>query len=223
MRTRVSATGLSEAMNLTSRWVPQLVQEGMPKGQRVEFRPLEDLLPYARNARTHSEAQVAELAAAILEFGWTNPVLADASGIVAGHGRVLAARLLYGQGKPIKLPGGRSLPKGSVPVLDCTGWTPAQRRAYILADNKLALNADWNAEILALELAELRDLDLDLVTGFTADEQAKLLAPAADDTAPPHLAKRSARCSRCSSSVRPSSPNRRFSSASTERATNAAV
>jgi hypothetical protein len=77
---------------------------------------------------------VAELAASIVEWGWTNPVLADATGIVAGHGRILAARALYAQGKRIALPSGQMLPDGTVPVVDCTGWNDAKRRAYVIAD-----------------------------------------------------------------------------------------
>jgi hypothetical protein len=122
-----------------------------------------DLIPYARNARTHSDDQVAQIAASIREFGFTNPVLTDgANGIVAGHGRVLAAR---------------KLGLADVPVIELAHLTPAQRRAYVLADNKLALNAGWDADLLRLELAELQDLGFDLdLTGFDADEIAGFLA-----------------------------------------------
>jgi DNA modification methylase len=141
----------------------------------VTFRPIDGLIPYARNSRTHSDEQVAQLAASIAEFGWTNPVLADDQGIVAGHGRILAARQLYAAGRPILLPGGQQVPAGSVPVIDCTGWPEAKRRAYVIADNKLALNAGWDEEALKIEidalLAEGYDLDL---TGFTEDEIAEL-------------------------------------------------
>jgi ParB-like chromosome segregation protein Spo0J len=122
---------------------------------QYKFRPIDELLPYARNARTHNDAQVAQLAASIVEWGWTNPILADETGIVAGHGRLAAARLLYGQGKTIRLPSGSDVPAGCVPVLDVTGWSPAQRRAYVLADNQLALNAGWDDDMLKEELQAL--------------------------------------------------------------------
>lgn len=142
----------------------------------VRIRPLADLVPYVRNARTHDDAQVAQIMGSILEFGFTNPVLADAKGIVAGHGRVMAAAKLYDSGRVIRLPSGRELPKGTVPVLDCTGWSDAQRRAYILADNRLALNADWNYEMLAVELDELRDMEFDLgLLGFDKQELNDLI------------------------------------------------
>src|SRR5215208_5622442 len=97
---------------------------------KVEYRSLTSLIPYARNPRTHSDAQVAEIAASIREFGWTNPVLVDgANGVIAGHGRLLAAR---------------KLGMAVVPVIELAGLTEAQKRAYVLADNKLALNAGWD-------------------------------------------------------------------------------
>jgi len=124
--------------------------------------PVADLIPYARNARMHSDEQVAQLAASIREFGWTNPVLIDGErGIIAGHGRVLAAR---------------KLGMDEVPCIELAHMTDAQKRAYIIADNKLALNAGWENELLALELGELRDdgFDIDLI-GFSGDELADLL------------------------------------------------
>jgi ParB-like chromosome segregation protein Spo0J len=98
-------------------------------------------------------------------------VLADATGIVAGHGRVLAARQVYEAGRTLALPGGAQVPAGHVPVIDVTGWTDAQRRAYIIADNNLALNAGWDFDVLAVEIDGLSDegFDLDLL-GF--DHQA---------------------------------------------------
>ena len=122
-----------------------------------------DLIPYARNARTHSDEQVAQIAASIREFGFINPVILDGDkGIIAGHGRVLAARKL-------KLK--------EVPALEVSGLSEAQKRAYILADNKLALNAGWDSDLLKVELSELQTggFDIDLI-GFNADELAKLLA-----------------------------------------------
>jgi DNA modification methylase len=137
----------------------------------IAFRPIDSLIPYARNARTHSPEQVAQIAASLVEFGFTNPVLADATGIVAGHGRVLAARQVYEAGRTLALPGGAQVPAGHVPVIDVTGWTDAQRRAYIIADNNLALNAGWDFDVLAVEIDELRDVGYDLeLLGF--DQQA---------------------------------------------------
>lgn len=133
----------------------------------VQFRRVDDLIPYARNARTHSDAQVAQIAASIAEFGWTNPIPADADGIVAGHGRVLAARQLYEAGRSIALPSGALLEVGTVPVIDCTGWDEHKRRAYVLADNQLALQAGWDSELLRIEIEALdaAGYNLDLI-GF---------------------------------------------------------
>ena len=128
----------------------------------VEYRKVETLIPYCRNARTHSEAQVAQLAASIVEYGWTNPVLVDGdNGVISGHGRLLGAR---------------KLGLAEVPVIELAHLTPTQKRAYILADNQLALNAGWDEKLLALELAELSDSGYDLeLTGFDADELADLM------------------------------------------------
>lgn len=125
---------------------------------RIERRPIDSLIPYARNSRTHSDAQVAQIAASIREWGWTMPVLIDEqSGIIAGHGRVLAAR---------------KLGLADVPCMVAAGWSEAQRRAYVIADNKLAMNADWDEEMLRTELAELSGLEFDLeLIGFDADDK----------------------------------------------------
>lgn len=123
----------------------------------VETIDIESLIPYARNSRTHSDSQVAQIAASIKEFGFTNPVLVDAdSGIIAGHGRVLAARKL-------KL--------AEVPCIRLAHLTETQKRAYVIADNKLALNSVWDAELLQIELLGLKDdsFELDLL-GFDANE-----------------------------------------------------
>ena len=122
-----------------------------------------DLIPYARNSRTHSDAQIAMIAGSIREFGWTNPVLVDGeNGIIAGHGRVLAAQRL-------KL--------DTVPVIELSHLTPTQRRAYVIADNQLALKAGWDDDMLAMELGDLRDdgFDLNLI-GFEDEDLAKLLS-----------------------------------------------
>jgi len=125
--------------------------------RHVEHRKLAALVPYARNARTHSEAQVAQIAASMREFGWTNPVLIDErGGIIAGHGRVMAAQSI-------------GLPE--VPCIVIDGLTEAQRRALVIADNKLALNAEWDFGLLAAELAELDTGAFDMaLTGFSERE-----------------------------------------------------
>lgn len=134
----------------------------------VEHWPLDRLIPYARNARTHDDDQVAQIAASIVEFGWTNPILVDTDGgIVAGHGRLLAAR---------------KLGLDTVPVVVLDHLTPAQRRAYVIADNKLALNAGWNEELLASELHALNGEGFDLgLTGFSEAELDALMAPLGDE------------------------------------------
>ena len=134
-----------------------------PMAQRIEHWPLEKLIPYARNPRTHSDAQVAQIAASIVEFGVNNPILVDTkAGIIAGHGRLLAARKLQ---------------LAEVPVIVLDHLTEAQKRAYILADNQLALNAGWDDTLLAAELAVLQEeeFNLDLI-GFEDGELARLLA-----------------------------------------------
>ena len=129
---------------------------------KVEQWPIDKLVPYAKNSRTHSEEQIAQLAASIKEWGFTSAVLVDEEGgIIAGHGRVMAARKLGME---------------SLPVMVAAGWTDAQKRAYVIADNKLALNAGWDNDLLALELGELGDLGFDVeLTGFTADEIQALM------------------------------------------------
>jgi DNA modification methylase len=124
---------------------------------KIEIWPTGKLIPYARNARTHSEAQVAQVAAAIREFGWTNPILVGSDGvIIAGHARLLAARKLGIE---------------EVPVIVLEHLTPTQRKALVLVDNKLALNAGWDEEMLRLELQELQSLDYDWeLTGFDSSE-----------------------------------------------------
>jgi ParB-like chromosome segregation protein Spo0J len=131
---------------------------------KIEQVKLDALIPYARNSRTHSDAQVAQIAASIKEFGFTNPVLIDETGsIIAGHGRVMAAR---------------KLAIADVPSIRLTHLTEAQKKAYVIADNKLALNAGWDDEMLAVELTDLKDMGFDLdLTGFSTDEIEALLAP----------------------------------------------
>jgi DNA modification methylase len=128
----------------------------------IRITPVDQLIPYARNARTHSDEQVAQIAASIAEFGFTNPILTDGErGVIAGHGRLAAAR---------------KLGLKEVPVIELGYLSDAQKKAYILADNRLAMNAGWDDELLKLELAELKDADFDLdLMGFTDDELDLLL------------------------------------------------
>ena len=121
------------------------------------------LIPYANNSRTHDDAQVAQLAASIKEFGFRNPILVDGVGIIAGHGRLMAARKL-------------GLDK--VPTIDCSDMTETQKKAYIIADNKLALNSGWDTNLLSLELQELDSNGFNLeLLGFDSKELDELLAP----------------------------------------------
>lgn len=124
--------------------------------------PVDSLIPYARNARTHSEEQIAQIAASIREFGWTNPILTDGDkGVIAGHGRLAAAR---------------KLELTEVPVIELGHLSPEQKKAYILTDNRIALNSGWDEELLKLELQELQGVDFDLdLLGFGDDEIERLL------------------------------------------------
>lgn len=123
----------------------------------IESIKTSELIPYARNSRTHDAKQVQQIASSIKEFGFNNPVLIDAdNGIIAGHGRVLAAQLLK---------------MDTVPTIKLEHLTDTQKRAYIIADNKIALNSGWDEEMLKIEIEELKlaDFDLDL-TGFDDGE-----------------------------------------------------
>src|ERR1700690_1007529 len=137
--------------------------DAFPGAQRIEHWPLEKLIPYARNPRTHSDAQIAQIAASIAAFGFNNPILVDTkAGVIAGHGRLLAARKLQ---------------LAEVPVIVLDHLTEAQKRAYILADNQLALNAGWDDTLLAAELAALQQEEFDVsLIGFDDAELARLLA-----------------------------------------------
>lgn len=138
----------------------------MQGANKIEWQSVDKLIPYAKNARTHSDEQVAQIAGSIKEFGFNNPVLVDKdNSIIAGHGRVLAARKL-GMDK--------------VPVVILNHLTESQRKAYILADNRIALNSGWDTSMLSVELQELKDvIDLSLL-GFDPDELDALLNPIVD-------------------------------------------
>jgi ParB-like chromosome segregation protein Spo0J len=127
------------------------------------------LIPYINNARTHSESQINQIAASIKEFGFRNPILVDGeNGIIAGHGRVMAAK---------------KLGLTTIPYIDCSDLTEAQKKAYIIADNKIALNAGWDEELLKLELEdiEVSDIDMELL-GFSDEELKRLIGVEDADT-----------------------------------------
>ena len=136
----------------------------MPSGKNkyIKDYSLDKLIPYINNSRTHSDEQVAQVAASINEFGFTNPVLVDdAGGVIAGHGRILAAR---------------KLGLKDVPAIVLEGLTDAQKKAYVIADNQLALNSGWDLDTLRLEVETLQEMDFDLVLlGFDAIVLDKLL------------------------------------------------
>ena len=129
---------------------------------KVEKRKVKDLVPYANNARTHSKEQIDQIVRSIEEWGWTVPVLIDEDGgLIAGHGRILAA-------KKLKIE--------EVPVVVARGWSEAQKRAYVLADNKLTENGTWDNDLLQAEIGSLKDLNFDIsLTGFSLGELEPLL------------------------------------------------
>lgn len=136
----------------------------------IVYRPVADLIPYARNARAHSDQQVSEIVASIREYGWTNPILLDGEcGIIAGHGRLMAAK---------------KMGLMEVPTIDIVGLTDAQKRALILADNKLALNATWDFEQLRIEVEDLfgDGENKDLITGFSQAELDSILGKVDSDS-----------------------------------------
>ena len=138
----------------------------------VVRRKVDDLIPYAKNSRTHSDEQVGQIAASIKEWGFTTPILIDPEGgIIAGHGRLMAAQ---------------KLGLDEVPTMTAHGWTDAQKRAYIIADNKLAMNAGWDLDMLKVEFKNLGDLSFDLaLTGFGLEEIAGMfLEPSETEPVP---------------------------------------
>ena len=131
---------------------------------KIEQKSVKELIPYAKNSRTHSDAQVAQIAASIKEFGWTNPILIDGeNGIIAGHGRLMAARKLGHE---------------KVPVIELKDMSETQKRAYIIADNQLAMNSGWDTGLLTLELTDLQEEGFNLeLLGFDPKELNALLEP----------------------------------------------
>ena len=123
---------------------------------KIQDVAVNKLIPYAKNSRTHSDQQVAQIAASIKEFGFRNPILVDGVGVIAGHGRLLAAQKL-------------GLDK--VPTIDCSDMTESQKKAYIIADNKLALNAGWDNDLLKLEIGDLQEENFNIdILGFDISE-----------------------------------------------------
>jgi ParB family transcriptional regulator, chromosome partitioning protein len=134
----------------------------MDKKLKIEYKPISSMNPYGKNARTHTDEQIKQVMASIKEFGWTNPILLDGkSGVIAGHARLEAAKRMG---------------IDDVPCIELSGLSEAQKRAYIIADNKLALNAAWNDDTLRLELIDLKDLDFNLdLIGFNGEELAEIM------------------------------------------------
>jgi DNA modification methylase len=148
-------------------------------GAAVSFVLAADLTPYARNARTHSAEQVEQIASMIEKFGWTTPALVDQEGgLIAGHGRVMAAAKLYERGKTLLMADGTPIATGCIPVNYAVGWSEDQKRAYVLADNQVALNAGWDQELLKFELSALQVAEFDMgLTGFSPEALASIFAP----------------------------------------------
>lgn len=145
----------------------------------IEYKKIDDLIPYINNSRTHSPEQVTQIAASIKEFGWTNPILLDGeNGIIAGHGRIQAAKMLH---------------QDEVPTIQLDGLTEAQKKAYIIADNKLAMNAGWDSELLGIEIMDLREAGFDInLLGFDENElkefeKAEQIEGLTDEDAVPDL------------------------------------
>jgi len=174
----------------------------------VQLKQAATLKPYDRNARVHSREQLDQLKALIRLVGFTNPVLADERGIIAGHGRTTAALEMYAAGEVIHGPGKRyKLPPGSVPVIDASGMTEEERRAYILADNAVAINASWDEGVVRSELHSLAALDFNLsLTGFTPSGLAELMnveTPPATVSFTPKPKGKTVTCPKCQAEFKP--------------------
>lgn len=160
---------------------------------QIERRPLDELVPYANNAITHPDVQISKICTSMETFGWTNPVLVDESGnIIAGHGRVLAASILRKR-HPHKY--------ATVPTMVARGWSDEKKRAYRIADNRLAMDAEWDEGLLRLELADLSTAAFNLsVMGFDRAELKRLTAPDPGDKEPEQVPME--RCPKCGSLTR---------------------
>ena len=141
----------------------------------IKFILLSSLIPYVKNARTHTPAQIEKIKRSLVENDWTNPMLVAGTDLLAGHARLAAAIALRNEGAWTPRHGNAA----TGPVIDLSHLSPAQRRAYIIADNKLAIEAGWDDDLLKIELADLKALDFDLIlTGFSNAEIDKLLKDA---------------------------------------------
>lgn len=143
---------------------------------KIRLRKAESLKPSPTNSRTHSVDQLGQIEASLLKFGFVTPLVIDDAGIIAGHGRNEAAKNLYARGEQLHFPGGDPIPAGMVPTIDATGWSDEQRRAYMIADNQIALNAGWDEDLLKAELAALNDMEFNLAAiGFDSGALDELL------------------------------------------------
>lgn len=162
---------------------PEPEPDSVSRSPEIQLRDAASLLPFTRNSRTHSDAQVAQLAASLDEFGMVGGIVVRDGTIAKGHGTLAAIRRLYAAGRLLYPPPGRRqgakpYPRGMVPVIDATGWTETQFRAYVIADNQLALNAGWDDKVLQDELSALKLEGFDLnITGFSAEEVGDILMP----------------------------------------------
>ena len=165
--------GQEELGSVISRWLILMnkTPAALPSRLTITYRPVGDLIPDPRNARTHPKRQIDQIRASIEAFGFTNPILADPDGhIIAGHGRLQAARVMG---------------LAEVPVINLSGLSETQKRTLRIADNKIALSAGWDLEILQLELGELASIDVDIdptLTGFSTGEIDVILTSAIDPT-----------------------------------------
>ena len=150
----------------------------------IVYRRAEELQPYEKNSRLHSPEQLKLIERSLLEFGWTNPLLLDGrNGIIAGHARLASAQALWAAGKSI-----RNVPTGQVPCIDLEVLTAAQKRAYIIADNALSLQASWDENLLGAEIGDLKGLGFDLsLLGFDDKELLDILGPAEGLTDPDEI------------------------------------
>jgi hypothetical protein len=180
---RARGAAISDAKPVPPKRVGRPANPANPGFPKYRVARVATLVASANNPRTHTPAQIAKLKASIQEYGFTNPVLTDGrKGIVAGHGRVLAAQALGME---------------TVPVIELAHLTKEQRRAYVIADNRLALDAGWDDELLALELGELRDEGFDLaLTGFDVGELDTLMGEGGDAPGPMKLTKQ-VTCPKC--------------------------
>ena len=165
-------------------------------GAQIAFQEADRLTPYAKNAHTHSDEQVAAIAQSMREWGWTMPLLIaqDCEGavdgeIIAGHGRVMAAAQIYEAGGTIRMADGTAIPKGQIPYIIAKGWTDAQRRAYVIADNQLTMLGGWDEGVLRMELMDLREIGFNLaLTGFDDTTLAGYLNVALNIESDPEVA-----------------------------------